>query len=99
MSLCRGSASPAYLTRQFLGASQFWGFFVAKQSGAHNEWNKFDPNEIDNVLADWVQHEFESDKTLYDTTCGVLAVQKHFNCALAFRRLGCVTSLEARAAM
>ena len=75
--LRRGSASPAYLKRQLVGASRFWEF-VAKRGKDHNEWNEFDANEIDNFLADWVQHEFESKKTLYDTTCGVLAVQKHF---------------------
>ena len=77
VDLRKGNASVAYLRGQSKGVGRF-EHFLGRRGIDWSDWHSDDAEIIDDVLIDWIQHEFDAKKTLYDTTCGVLAIQRRY---------------------
>ena len=73
----RGDASASYVRGQQKGAERFERFLDLR-GVAWRDWTGDDAETIDTALSDWVQHEFESKRSLFDTTCGILAIQRRY---------------------
>ena len=77
VNLRKGVASVPYLRGQEKGIARFEAF-LDRRGVVWDAWCSDDVDIIDDMLADWVQHEFDAQRTLFDTTCGVLAAQRRY---------------------